>query len=396
MAAIVRRPQETSNGPAVDRSVDGSQFGPQVDLRSWATQKNFQGFLRAVRDTLDPELKPQALKTINKGYGSRYVTPGDPAQVVKAVMGEESGVVGGYLVPIDYSTALLNVVSEESFLLPRCKRVPMASRETSCPTYQTRVASGTTGVPSYFGNMVFKWGSSQAPLETEPTFEQVSLTAWDLIGYATLSNDFLSDMSRDAEEAIIRMFGQAAAWFLEYAFLMGGGTALQMPVGINGCPAQTQVARATTKTVTAADIAGMTAALLPYSWQRAIWACHPLVLTPIQQLSQYFINIELGGMHKLQPKPAGAIATRPLYVTDKLPPPGTGVNGDIILFDPSLYVWGMRQDVVVDVSPHPGFKSNQTDFRIWLRADGKPYLSQPIVLQDQTTTVSPFVVLKGK
>jgi HK97 family phage major capsid protein len=165
-----------------------------------------------------------------------------------------------------------------------------------------------------------------------------------------------------------------------------------MPLGIVNSPAAINVARNTANQIKINDIVGMTSSLLPYSWKNGIWATSPTALAQIQQLAQYFINIELDGMYSVKPKPCGALSTMPLFITDKLPPLGT--KGDLVLFDPSLYIIGMRQEVVVDVSHDDAFKTNQTTYRIWMRLDAKPELSGSVTLQDASTKTSPYVILK--
>jgi hypothetical protein len=59
------------------------------------------------------------------------------------------------------------------------------------------------------------------------------------------------------------------------------------------------------------DVVGMTSSLLPYSWTNAIWAVSPTALAQVQQLAQYFINIELGGMYKVRPHPCGVLSALP-------------------------------------------------------------------------------------
>lgn len=330
-------------------------------------------------------------------------------QVEKATMSTLSGQVGGYLLPTDYSDKLLFSVAEESFLYPRATVIPMFSGELEAPRIDAETAPSALGASSMFGGMVFKWGFEQAPPETEPKFRQGNFRAWDLLGYCTVSNQWLQDAGAvqrteesrrpeadpllKAEHYLIRLFGHAASWYAELAFLQGLGAAQQMPLGIINAPGTLVVTRSGGGAIAIQDVSGMTSSLLPRSWSSAIWACSPTALAKVQTISQYFINIELGGMHDLKPKPAGALSTRPLFVTDKLPP--VGVKGDLVLLDPRLYIIAELQQVVVDVSPDNLFATNQTVYRVWLRMDGMPINSSTITLQDTTTKVSPFVVLSS-
>lgn len=359
-----------------------------TNVRAPEPARSFVRFLKAVQDRDEATLE----KVYQTGYTSWSST------VTKAALSETSGAAGGYTVPLDYTARLLEVLSEECFIFPRANVIPMAANQLLCPKIdvETVQSAGTSGL---FGGVKFTWGFEQAPPETaEPTFRQLSLNAWDLLGRAVVSNQFLADIGPVGEDYLINLFGKAAAWATEYAFLQGTGADQQMPLGVVKAVGMGSLAvtRQTTSTVTIQDITSMTAALLPQSWGRAIWAVHPKALTPIQQLAQYFINIELGGLHKKAHQAAGVLSTLPLFVTDKLPAPGVNVDGDLVLFDPYLYVVGVRQEVLIDASPHPSFRTNQTEFRVWLRLDGKPENSNVITLVDGTTQVSPFVVLKGK
>jgi hypothetical protein len=377
-------------------------------------RKSFVDFLNLVRgaDSRDPRCQQYACqKALEESYSSGKVVQkggGIWQPVTKAAMAESSGLVGGYLLPIDYSDALLNTIVEESFIFPRATIIPMFSREMQAPRVDVETVQ-TAGTNALLGGINFVWGSENAGTEvSDPTFRLGNFTAWDLLGYCVASNQWLQDAGAiqatpdaerpesnpllKAEHYLIKNFGRAAAWYAELAFLQGTGTAQQMPLGVIKAPSTIQVARNTANLIKINDIVGMTSALLPYSWGKAVWACSPSALAQIQQLVQYFINVELGGMYKVHPKPCGVLSTFPLFITDKLPPMGT--PGDLVLFDPSLYIIGMRQEVVVDVSPDDAFKNNQTTYRVWMRLDGKPMNSSPITLVDGITKASPFIALK--
>lgn len=357
--------------------------------------RSFTDFVQAIRDSkppmwegsADPARKysqQEARNVLAKRYSSQFVE--------KAAMAENQGSTGGYTVPLDFTYRMLEVISEESFVYPRADVVPMDSAEMNVPMFDPSTAQ-SAGVPPYYGGVSLKWGSEQAPLESEPTFRSISLKAWDLLGFSRMSNQYLMDTGPRGEEYLVRMFGRAAAYAAEYAFLQGQGANLQMPLGVVSAPATLQVIRQTAAQIQIKDISGMTAKLLPYSWKNAIWATGPDCLNQIQQIGSYFINIELGDWaHHSRPKPAGMLSTLPLFITDKLPP--LGAPGDLVLFDPSLYVIGERMQVVVDVSPHSRFQNFQTEFRIWMRLDGKPRLPGPVTLTDGGRTASPFVALK--
>jgi HK97 family phage major capsid protein len=306
-------------------------------------------------------------------------------------MGETGGAIGGYLVPLDFTDKLLKVIAEESFIYPKANIFPMSSATAYAPKIDVETAQSAP-TPSFFGGVNFTWGFSQAPTETEPKFRSLDLTAWDLLGYAVVSNQWLMDIGKPGEDYLLELFGKAAAWQAEYAFLQGKGAGSTMPLGILNAPALKTVTRSGAGHIAAADISSMAAAMLPFSWKTAIWACSPSALGDIQKLSSYFLNVELAAEKSKTDGLVGMLFTRPLYVTDKLPSLGT--QGDLIFFDPSLYVIGERKQVLIDASPYDptSWTKFQTTFRIWYRCNGKPQLDNTVTLSNGDL-VSPYVAI---
>lgn len=338
------------------------------------------GFLRAVAKARSRNLRDAThAAELLKAWGSEHVT--------KAAMNEASGPQGGYLVPPQLSLKLLRALAEKSFIYPRATKVEMTSRTIDCPTVNSS-STATAGTSPFFGGMAFSWTPEANSLtQTEPLFGTTKLTAWDLVGYSKVSNQFLSDAGPEAEDFLVDIFARAAAWQAEYAFLRGNGAGSLMPLGMLNAKARIFVDRGAGNQITATDIAAMEAKLMPEAWQGAIWACSPSARAQLAKMSTWQLNagfVREGGA-------VGWLDNLPLYMTDKLPALGTA--GDLMLFDPSLYVIGVRQEVVVDASPHVLFQTNQTMFRVWIRCDGTPWIDSTVTLADGQTASS-IVALK--
>ena len=362
------------------KPLNGRTVG-KTDASGGTTKKSFAGFLSAVSHRDDV--------TIEKVYGSGYRSW---QSVNKASLGESSGQVGGYLVPTDYSDAMLDRMLDFAVIRPRAMVVPMAGVDDFCPKVDIETATGTAGVTSLFGGVNFTWGQSQTPGETEPAFRQNVLTSWDLLGYAKVSNQWLADVGVRGDRHLTNVFAGASNWQCEYAYLNGGGAAGTMPLGVLNAPATIQVVRTTHNKVTQADVANMAASLLPYSWINAIWLCSCTALAQVMQITGFIPNAQRQ-QADASDACVGYLLNRPLYVTDKLPALGT--TGDLVLMDPSLYAIGERREVLVEKSSMgQGFPTNQTYFRVWLRGDGKPMVQASVTLQDNSTVVSPYVVLE--
>lgn len=317
---------------------------------------------------------------------------GRPARVTvaKAVMSELTGAAGGYTVPRGYSARLLRSFAEHGILYHLANRVDLESYTGECPTVDAKTASA--GVSPFFGGATFSWSQQgTTPGASEPAFAQLNLTAWDLIGNTVISNQLLADMQPDGEQRLLRLLGKAAAWAADWAFFNGLGAGSKMPLGVVASSNQGKVAvtRAVAGHITQSDVAGMVGALLPGSWGASIFCTSPTGLSDVVKLTEYQANQYI---RRRKAGQCGHLMSLPLYVTEKLPTLGTA--GDLLLVNPEMYVVGLRQDAVVEVSAHEPtqFAKNRSVIRTWLRGDGKPLLPAAVTLANGSTA-SPVVVL---
>ncbi len=320
----------------------------------------------------------------------RRLTKVYEAERTKSPLGQASGPSGGYLVPTDLRLDLMADVAEDAQVRPRATVVPMSSSSMilSLPDAGTVQAVGT---PPFHGGLKMAWTSEGATRpETEPTWRQVQLKAWDLTGYCLQSNPHFQDSGPGVEAFLRQLFARSISWNEDFAYLQGNGVG--QPFGIVNHPASSAVTRQTGSSFTIQDVGGMSAALLPISWARAIWLVHPTVWPKILLFT--------AGMWQLnQPITEGAgqphfvLNGQQGFVTEKASTLGT--RGDVILFDPLLYVIGDRGAVEIVASEHEptAFLNNQQVWRVTYRGDGQPWFSKTITLQNASTAVSPYVIL---
>lgn len=312
----------------------------------------------------------------------------------KAALGESSGVTGGYTVPPEFYQQLQQIVAEEAIIRPRAFVVPMGSASMWMP-YLDVTTVQSAGVSPFFGGVQMYWtAEAQTRTETEPTFRQMELKAWELSGYSVSSNVLLQDSVIGLEKFLMVLFAKAIGWYEDYAFLQGSGVG--KPQGILTAPATIAVTRQTGSAVTFQDVATMWSKLLPASWNKAIWTFTPSVVPQLLQLKDganraIFLAIGATDMGAISKGPTWSLLGRPAIPTEKMPALGT--KGDLALIDPSLYVIGDRMQIEISASEHVNFLKNQMTWRVVERIDGQPWLSAPVTLQDSTTQVSPFVVL---
>jgi HK97 family phage major capsid protein len=298
----------------------------------------------------------------------------------KTALAESSGTTGGYTVPVDLQETLIRDLSTGSLFRQYGAYVrPMRTATLELPVLDV-VTAQAAGTAPYFGGALLQWQEENNKFgETaEPLFRNVVLKAWLLGGYAIASAPLVED-AIDLEQWFRRTLGESVAWYQDLAFFAGSGVG--KPTGVINAPAAKLVTRGGGGTVAAADVQTMIGSLLPQSYHRAVWFCHPSVLQKLTAMTGWIPNGPL------------MLHGRPLEVTGKCATLGS--RGDLILADPSLYIIGDREQIEVAYSREEptAWKNNQGVFRVLSRVDGQPMTSGVITLQDGTSTVSPFVVL---
>jgi HK97 family phage major capsid protein len=322
--------------------------------------------------------------------------------VTKAALAEGSGVTGGYIVPPAFSQNLLRIAVEEAIVRQYATVMPMTTRTLTIPTLDVTTAQAA-GTPPQLGGIFAQWQPEASTIgESEPTFRQMELTAWDLVMLCVASNQLLADNGVALDALLTQLFKQALAWFSDYAFLQGRGAGNSMPLGVLNSPATLQVTRAAASSVRFADIATMLSKVYYLNWQDVIWLAHPSVLPQLLQMTDNSAGSGAGRLVWLNPAPpsesgpvqnkfTAQLLGRPLFITDKLPALGT--TGCIGCFCFPFYVIGDRMELQIEASQIPRFTTNQMMWRLIARMDGRSWLNNPVTLSDGTFTQSPFVIL---
>ena len=312
----------------------------------------------------------------------------------KAALSEETGTVGGYMVPPEFSQQIMRVASDTAIVRPRATIVPMGGREFNMPvlTY-----SGTTAdQPHMLGGVVATWTEEAgAKTETEPTFETLKLMYHELSGYTVASNMLRQDAGPALAQLLTQLFGEAISWYEDYAFLQGSGSG--QPLGIfKGGAILAEVAA--THTFVYSDVTSMVAKFKPRTPQGGTWVIHPGIY-------QHLLEMTDGTTTGLvwQPNARDGVPNRfmgkEIIISDRIPvaPPSTSAAtlGGALLADFSYYLIGARTGLQIDFSEHYKFVNNQGTWRFCEYVDGQPWLRTYYTCADGATTLSPFVTLKG-
>lgn len=319
----------------------------------------------------------------------KFFQDDEPDNLDRKDMSSQTLAGGGALIDVEQYSQLMAVQAPNSIVRPRATIIRMGKRQIEIPVLDQSQAL-TAGVPAFFGGIQAYWQEeATAGTVSDAKFRKNTLTAHQLIGYTQVSNQLLADADQSLADFLGGPMGfpGVIGWQEDYAFLTGSGAG--QPLGILNAGASVLVTRNTGSTIKYDDFAGMEA---KFMGQDGVWiasmAAKATLLLMAGPAATNYAGAYLWG-NAASSIPAQFLG-RPIFFTDKLPAVGT--KGDLMLADFKYYLIGDRQATTVDTSVDQQFKFNQTAFRVVHRVDGQPWLSSPIVYQDNAS-YSPFVVL---
>lgn len=278
---------------------------------------------------------------------------------------------GGYLVPTQYASMMLDAALEDEIVRPRAMVHPMSG-----DTLKISGLNNLTHSSHLFGGLIAYWTKQgSAPTDTYPKVRQIDLQAKKLFCLSAATNELVSDAS-DFENLLGAGMIGAVSWFLDLAFLTGTGAG--EPLGVlhdNALITVDKVSGQDASTVWYRNLVNMFARLHPACYRKAVWVANPTV---IPQLLQLDTHADLGSGSALvgdslyspfrESNGKFSLFGREVLFSEKLPALGT--TGDILLADFSQYSIGLRKEIAVERSGHAGFKEDETWYRCILRADG--------------------------
>ena len=220
------------------------------------------------------------------------------------------------------------------------------------------------------------------------------LTAKKLTGLLRFSSELTQDIP-GGEGQIINICGKDLSWYRDNAFLKGTGAG--EPLGIMNSDCLIEVAKETGQTadtIVYENLTTMMARMFAGSFGNSVWVCHQATISQLLQLSlavgtegnQIPVMTESNSQFRM--------LTRPVIFTEKTEK--LGDKGDIILADFSQYVVGLCSEMRFDMSIHVHFKTDEILARLIERHDRQPLWDKALILEDGTTTVSPFVTLAAR
>lgn len=331
--------------------------------------------------------------TAVRAAASRGSVP-DPRLIANAATSygnEGVGADGGFAVPPDFRTEIMQSVMGETSLLSRCDVQYTSSNTLILPKDET-TAWGSNGIQAYWE------GEGSQMTQSKPALGSVTVRLNKLTALVPVTEEMMED-APGLDNYLRRKVAEVFDFKLNLAILQGDGVG--KPLGILNAGSTVSVAKEsgqTADTIVKANIDKVWNRMLPKNQMNAVWICHPDIMA---QLDSMVISGP-GTNPNIVPVylPAGGLSASP-YATLKGRPiipsqacETLGDKGDLFLCDMSQYLVALRSaGMRADVSMHLWFDYDLVAYRFVMRMGGMPWRSSAVAARDGTTTYSPFVTL---
>lgn len=366
---------------------DAPEIRVGADREAEAPFANFGEQLLAVRDAMMPGAQSvdKRLAKLNEERAATGMSQGDPSSA-------------GYLVAPEFSQTIWDGLSADvDNLLNRTDNYTVQGESlTFNANAETSRATGSRwgGVQSY-------WiAEADEITASKPKFRQAKVEPHELavLVYAT------DKLLRNSPVALGQYVSRAA--ISEIGFLTGdaivNGNGAGKPLGILNSGSLITVAKETSQaadTILSENISKMWARLHPRSRGSAIWL-HNVDVEP--ELDNMFLAVKnvagtenVGGLNpSVMENGTRTLKGRPLVACEYAAT--LGDVGDIILWDPTAYLAGVRGGVRSDMSMHVRFIYAEQAFRFMYEVDGQPWLASALTPFKGSNTLSTHVALAAR
>lgn len=311
---------------------------------------------------------------------------------------EGAGADGGFAVPPEFRSTILEKVMGEESLLRRCDQVPTGGYSITFPKDET-TPWGTAGIQGYWD------GEAATMTQKKPALESTTIRVHKLTALVPVTDELLEDAP-----ALGTYVQNRAADVIDFkvtdAIINGSGAG--QPLGILN--AGSTVSQAAEGSQTADTIHGLNLikmwARMPARWRNsAVWLAHPdvepqLMRAGLEIKDPTGASTVGGGLIWMPPgglsaSPYATLFGKPIIVTQACQ--ALGDVGDLIFaampqYAAVLKAGGLR----TDSSIHLWFDQGVTAFRFTFRMGGQPWWSTAISAKNGSTTFGPFVTLAAR
>ena len=321
---------------------------------------------------------------------------------------ETTGADGGYLVPPDYAAGVIDLIQEQSILLPQARRVTIAGNRL----IEAYLVESKRDDGHRHGGVLAYWkGEAQQYKASKPTFGERTTQLDKLTAICPVTEELLMDEPA-IESTLDTKVAQEFAWKADAAIFGGSGSG-SMPLGM--VVPTTNAALVTVDkesgqaagTVNVQNILKMWNRMPAQCRANAKWYINQDLELQLMQLmmgtdtvatSDSGVTVSFGGPLWL---PAGAYGNEngKLLGRDVIPleqAAAVGAVGDIAFLDATQYLIVERAGINKQTSRHMYFDTDEVAFKFSWRVGGRPDWMTAITGANSTIARSPYVALAAR
>ena len=300
---------------------------------------------------------------------------------------------GGFLIPPEFSTALLSAMSEAGELAPKCQNFPINNNLSLPFVNNTTQATSWTG-----GVLIYKQAEGVAKTASLPQFAKAELHLHKMTAVIYTTDELLSDSPIALQTFLTTMVSTEMALTKDEDIVNGSGAGECL--GLMNAPCLISVTKETDQpadTIVTENVLKMASRMYAPSYRNSVWLISQDSMPQIGVLS---LTVGTGGapvfIADIKNPLGSSLLGRPILWSPHCQTIGT--TGDIILADFSQYITTTKQGMGMDIatSIHIKFLEDETAFRFVVRFDGQPWWASARTPKHGNSTVSPFVSLASR
>ncbi len=270
-----------------------------------------------------------------------------------------------FLLNPEYIAQLQQLPFAEPVWLPRVTIISTSSgTSTIFPALEQ--SDSATGAGE-FGGVSYSWINEAAEKpETEPVFEQITITAFEVAGYTEVSQRALN-RSEIALESFLRAIF-AATFEYEMDRVIINGTGVGQPTGIIPAAGVRAVARAAAGGVSHQDYVNLKHAVRSYHRSGARIVMHD----DVEASNEGTLDGDGQPLFKASASAGPNDRVNGIPYEASYNCPDIGTTGDVIYGNPAWYTLVMEEEFGIARSEHYKFRNDLVAFRMYAVVGGRP------------------------
>lgn len=300
---------------------------------------------------------------------------------------------GGFLIPAEFSTAILTAMAKAGELAPKCQNFP-SNNNLALPfvNITTQATSWTGGV------IIYKPGEGIEKTASLPQFAKAELHLHKMTALIHTTDELLQDSPMALETFLTTMVSTEMALTKDEDIVNGSGAGEAQ--GIMNAPCLVSVAKETGQTaatIVTDNVLKMASRMYAPSYRNAVWL---IAQDAMPQIGVLAITVGTGGapvfIADIKNPLGSSLLGRPIIWSPHCQTIGT--TGDIILADLGQYITITKAGIGMETagSIHVRFVYDEQSFRFVVRFDGQPWWASARTPKHGSNTVSPFVALAAR